>query len=368
MYFDGTGDYLSIASNSLNNLSGDFTVEAWIYRTVSGVLHPIFDLGDYAGASGILFYVTSGNALAVFTNNGLAMSGGTVSPAAWTHVALVRSGTGSGNMKLYLNGVSVGTPATNTTTFSGTLLVGADLYNTAITNFMNGYISDVRVLKVAALYTVNFTPPTAPAAPIANTTLLLSGTNGGIVDYTSKNNLQTVGNTQLSTTQTKFGNASMSFDGSGDWLDAPNVLNAQFGTGDFTMEGWLYLNSLAAPHVLFEFRAGLTASYGQVYITTGGVLRFYLPTDVGTSNTFSTGTWTHFAITRASGILRMFIGGVQGYSETYTTAMDAARFRIGAGADGAAGLNGYIDDLRFTKGFARYTSNFTVPDQAFKLR
>jgi len=159
MAFDGSGDYLSSVSNAVNNLSGDFTVEAWIYRAVIGVLHPIFDLGDYVGASGLLFYVTSGNALAIFTNNGLAMSGGTIPATTWTHVALVRSGSGSGNTRLYVNGVSVGTPATNTATFSGRLLVGADLYNTAITNFMNGYIDDLRVTRGVARYTANFTPP-----------------------------------------------------------------------------------------------------------------------------------------------------------------------------------------------------------------
>jgi hypothetical protein len=160
MYFDGSGDYLSTPSFVINDLNGDFTVEAWIYRNGSGVLHPIFNLGDYQGSSGILFYVTSGNALAIFTNNGLAMSGGTVSATTWTHVALVRSGSGSGNIKLYVNGTSVGTPATNNTTFTGRLLIGADLYGGSITNFMNGYIDDLRITKGIARYTSNFTPPT----------------------------------------------------------------------------------------------------------------------------------------------------------------------------------------------------------------
>jgi hypothetical protein len=155
----------------------------------------------------------------------------------------------------------------------------------------------------------------------------------------------------------------MSFDGNGDYLDSPSILSAQFGTGDFTIEGWLYINSLAAAQVLFEFRAVNGASYGQIYITTSGVLRFYLPTDIGTSNTLSAGAWTHFAITRASGTLRMFIGGVQGYSNSHTSAMDATRLRIGADVSGGNGYNGYIDDLRITKGFARYTANFTPPTE-----
>ena len=160
MYFDGTGDYLYKPSDNMTSLGGDFTVEAWLYRAVSGVLHPIINVGDYNGSTGIVFYVSSGNALAIYTNNALAMSGGTISATTWTHVAMVRSGTGSGNMKLYVDGVSVGTPATNTATFSGRLQAGADFYNSTITNYFNGYIDDLRITKGVARYTANFTPPT----------------------------------------------------------------------------------------------------------------------------------------------------------------------------------------------------------------
>jgi hypothetical protein len=228
-----------------------------------------------------------------------------------------------------------------------------------------GNISGVRILKGTALYTgATYTIPTAPPTAITNTQLLCNFTNAAITDGTMDNVLETVGNAQVSTSVVKYGSGSIAFDGTGDYLDIPSIINAQFGTGDFTIEGWLYLNSLAATQVLFEFRAASGVTYGQVYITTGGVLRYYLPTDVGTSNTFGTGAWTHFAITRASGILRMFIGGVQGYSATYTTAMDATRFRIGADVSGTSALNGYLDDVRITKGVARYITNFTPPQVA----
>lgn len=195
------------------------------------------------------------------------------------------------------------------------------------------------------------------------------GTNGSqtFVDNSpAANTITAGGNAQISTSVKKYGTGSIAFDGSGDYLDASGTVNAQFGTGDFTIEGWLYLNSLATLQVLFEFRASNGASYGQVYVTTGGVLRFYLPTDVGTSNTFSTGAWTHFAITRASGTLNMYIGGTRGYTGSYPSAMDAGLLRIGAGVTGSNGLDGYFDDVRFTKGYARYTgASYTVPTAAF---
>jgi hypothetical protein len=225
-------------------------------------------------------------------------------------------------------------------------------------SYFSGYISSLRVSTTIRTITV----PTAPYTSDGNTSLLTNYTNAGIIDSTAKNALVTAGNAQISTVRSKWGGSSISFDGTGDYLDSPSIINAQFGAGDFTIEGWIYINSLAALQVLFEFRAASGATYGQIYITTGGVLRYYLPTDVGTSNTFTTGVWTHFAITRAAGTLNMYIGGTRGYTNTYTSAMDATRLRIGADVSGASGVNGYLDDVRITKGFARYTAaSFTPP-------
>jgi hypothetical protein len=366
-YFDASGDYLT-ATQSAFIATGDFTCEAWYYQInqTSG-FQGIVSTAAAGGTTGIRITTDSGT-LTIWLNN----SSVTVASAPqnqWNHVAISRTGTGSNNVSCYLNGTRVGQLTNTGSTTNSSLTVGRYYYDTA-DYYINGYISNVRLVVGSGLYSgATITVPTAPFTAVTNTQLLLNFTNAGITDATAKNVLETLGNAQISTTQSKFGGSSVYFDGTGDYLDIPSTINAQFGTGDFTVEGWLYLNSLAATQVLFEFRAASGASYGQVYITTGGVLRFYLPTDVGTSNTLSTGAWTHFAITRASGTLNMYIGGTRGYSATYTTAMDATRFRIGADVNGANGVNGYIDDLRFTKGFARYTgSTLTVPTAAFALQ
>jgi len=368
-YFDGTGDYLGCGSQTAYAFgTGVFTVEAWVYVTSRAAEYNIASTrGSSPSANGWSLSVVTSGGVTVYTDNYVFNGVGTVPLNAWTHIAFVRAGTSTNQTAIYINGTSIAT-ATNSQNFSNTTLaVGAS--NDGSQFPFLGYIGGIRLLKGTAQYTSAFTPPTSPLTNITNTSLLLNYTNAGITDATAKNDLETVGNAQISTAQSKFGGSSIAFDGSGDYLDVPSIINAQFGTGDFTIEGWLYINSLAAAQCLIEFRAASGASYGQIYITTGGVLRYYLPTDVGTSNTFSTGTWTHFAITRSSGTLNMYIDGTRGYSASYTSAMDASRLRIGADVSGGSGINGYIDDLRITKGFARYTgSTLTVPTVAFPLQ
>jgi len=159
--FDGTGDYLYETLVTSSRLSGDFTIEAWVYSTTSGSNKPIINIGDYIGSTGLLFYKNSADELALYTNNSIIMVGGNISTNTWIHVAVVRNGTGSGNIKLYLNGTSVGTPATNTSVFSGRLQVGADYYNSTVSNYFTGYMDDLRITNGYARYTANFTPPTA---------------------------------------------------------------------------------------------------------------------------------------------------------------------------------------------------------------
>jgi hypothetical protein len=371
-YFDGTGDMLETPSITIG--TNNFCFECWLYPTVAqGATTGIFT-ADTNGGLQLSYFgnPTTGLGIArkgvdwdVFNSNGTQPIVG-----QWNHVAYVRSGTGSNQTSIFLNGTRIanGTSSSN---------YAASLYEISTTNaggtLFVGYISGARLTNGSTPYDATQSTITIPTAPLttsaSNTTLLLNFTNAGITDATAKNDLETVGNAQISTAQSKFGGSSIAFDGSGDYLDVPSIINAQFGTGDFTIEGWLYINSLAAAQCLIEFRAASGASYGQIYITTGGVLRYYLPTDVGTSNTFSTGTWTHFAITRSSGTLNMYINGTRGYSASYTSAMDASRLRIGADVSGGSGINGYIDDLRITKGFARYTgSTLTVPTVAFPLQ
>jgi hypothetical protein len=232
-----------------------------------------------------------------------------------------------------------------------------------------GYISGLRFVKsdVYGVSNTSITIPTAPLTNITDTKLLLNFTNAAIIDNTAKNVLETVGNAQISTSVSKFGGGSMSFDGSGDWLTGPNTPNLYIGSGNFTIEGWLYLNTTGSEKgIVSQFNAGGSGPGWTLYIKSSNVLEFYggvgTVTVTGTT-TLSATTWTHFAVVRSGSTITIYVNGTAGGSATNSSFSDetSGLMYIGSRADNpsAKSLNGYIDDLRITKGIARYTSNFT---------
>ncbi len=165
------------------------------------------------------------------------------------------------------------------------------------------------------------------------------------------------------------------FDGTGDYLYAnSSASNAAFGTGDFTVEFWLYTAAGSTTYNLLDWRPTSTnGSYLTVYLDAGVPKVAVNGSNVITGGAgISATTWTHVAVCRSGTSTKMFINGTQSGS-TYTDSTNyigvANRPAIGGGGyDTASTLNGYIDDLRVTKGYARYTSNFTAPTAAFPLQ
>jgi|DEB0MinimDraft_10_1074344.scaffolds.fasta_scaffold129485_1 hypothetical protein len=149
--FDGTNQYVDLGTSTDFNLPGDFSLDAWIQLDTTKD-NVIFNIGDHAGSSGIVFYAfnNSNNALSVVTNSAVAFSSGTVPLTTWTHTALVRSGSTN---TLYINGTSIGT-FTNSATFSGSgnAYLGVNYLNgTFGTGYFDGKISSARLYKGKAL-------------------------------------------------------------------------------------------------------------------------------------------------------------------------------------------------------------------------
>jgi len=239
---------------------------------------------------------------------------------------------------------------------------------------MFGYCAGVSLIDGTAL---NGAIPTAPPTAVSGTNLLLNFTNAGIYDATSKNDLETVGNAQISTTQSKFGGSSMYFDGTGDYL-VPNVATSNlyaFGSGDWTIEMWVY-SATNQSAMLLDWRPTSTSgAYITWYLGTGVPVLFVNAADriIGGS-AIPTNEWVHLAICRASGSTKMFVNGTQSgstYSDSNVYLNSANRPLIASNGYTIGGspsyFTGYIQDLRITKGYARYTTGFTPPTAAFPL-
>lgn len=365
-YFDGTGDYLSIADNAaLQFGTGTFTIQGWVYRSVAGVLHTIAAKGE-ATPTGWVFQINASNQL-VFTDTSTSITTTTTIPAnTWTHVAVVRSGTGTNQTVLYINAVSsaTGTSATNFNQTSS-LNIAADRSNA---NTFNGYISGLEFVKGSAL---SISIPTAPPTTSNSPSALLNFTNAGIIDNTSRNVLETVGNAQISTSVKKFGTGSLAFDGTGDYLTFPNSPITQLGTGDFTIEGWVYLNTVGASSKNIISKGGSTTGWA-IAVDDSAVLKFTYGSgiELNGATALVINTWYYFTFVRsgtATGNVKIYLNGVLDAtsSTAITTNFNQTNIGyIGANRTGTALLSGYIDDLRVTK-YARYTANFTPPTAAF---
>jgi hypothetical protein len=384
-YFDGTGDFLTVSdSASLEPGSSDFTIECWIYPTATGSFLGVFSkrTNNATDYSPIQILINSGTMVMLASTSGSSWAvnvNASSSPPlnAWSHIAVVRNGTGSNNLVLYLNGVSVATGSVSSTALvnnAGAWAIAADSDDGG-GNFA-GYICGFRSVIGNAVYTSAFTPPTAPPTAITNTQLLLNYTNAGVIDNAVSNDLETVGNAQISTAQYKWGASSIAFDGSGDYLVQKDTPNLTLGTGDFTIEFWVYYNSgLTADVALFDCRpASTNGVYPLIFSNTTGKIVWYINSAarITGTTTLVTGTWYHVAVSRSASSTKLFINGNQDgstYADTNNYLLGTNRPLIGAaGATvGADPLNGYLTDLRVTKGLGRYLYNFNRPSAAFPL-
>jgi hypothetical protein len=178
------------------------------------------------------------------------------------------------------------------------------------------------------------------------------------------------GNAQISTAQSKFGGASALFDGTTDYISAGPDTSLDPASGDFTLEGWLRPSTqVQTIGGIFGFGAFTMMLYIQ---GTNAVLEM---SSNGSSNQIAAtafavtlNTWQHFAIVRQGTSIKVYKDGVQTYSGTFTGALNTSgkTLRIGwNGSTSAETYTGYVDEVRLSKGVARYTAGFTPASGPF---
>lgn len=394
----------------------DFTIDAWVRHSslpsdgshqmymsqyVNTSTHWNFRISR-SGGNYILKYehVYSGSAKVTFSSSAL-----TISVNNWYHVALVKNGD---VYKLYFGGVEKGTvtDADALVDLSSSLFVGswgAGGY------YFYGWMDEVRVSKGIARWTENFTPPTeaywledtltddfnthdessgdtTDLEVTSDVKLLLHGNDADasttVRDSSPTRRTITVyGNAQIDTAQSVFGGASILFDGTGDYLTAPDSDDWSFSTGDFTIDLRVRFNTLpsASAFAMLVSQYQDESNYWRIGLyNSAGEYKLYVQSNGGSGGNISvgrtfgvaTGTWYHFAVTKAGVSIKWFLDGAQvstEYTTSYGFSANTGVLNIGSWAGGGEFLDGWIDELRIIKGKAIWTSSFTLPTVAYAI-
>jgi hypothetical protein len=191
------------------------------------------------------------------------------------------------------------------------------------------------------------------------------------------------GDVTQSVIQSKFGGKSGYFDGSGDYLSVPDSDDWNFGSGDFTIDTWVYLSGNQEPYIVTQWGdSGATdqqfgiytedafSTYIFYYFTAiSSVTKINARASLGSASSFNNG-WHHIAYVRYNNTSYLYKDGVSLTLTTntnnspYTSDISSSLY-IGQRGDGYFYLNGYLDEVRISKGIARWTSNFTPPTSSY---
>ena len=401
---DGDTDGVSFPSDPDFNLgTGDFTVEGW-FRPIDATNKNMIAWGGsvrgvvYLDVSAVLTLATSGV-------NRIVGGSMTTSPPTWNHVAVVRRGL---VFEMFLNGVSVGTNAPASQNFDQALIAVGYNPGAAANSMWHGWIDDVRITKGTAIYTANFTPPErahpmppqsafssgsrllqfdeisrADNAVIPSSLLLdFNGIDGlaGSPEYRSQDaNSQLVtflSDAQLDIAQFKFGQSSLLVAGTSDGVTVPDNEVYNFGRHDFTLEMWVRFNASPTANKMFIGQWN-GSQLSWVWLIVSGLLRFDRSTNGTAQGTMVSNAWVpvsnqwyHIAIVRNGTQMQQLIDGVPQGAPSSTIGSgvlhnSTATVEIGWYTAGAFGHDGWIDDVRVTKGTARYAFNTPfVPNTA----
>jgi len=308
-YFDGTGDYLSIAANSAIDLgSGDFTIEFWVRPAAkTNAVDAVFGYGNYS----CMFYHNGTNWTLEMSSTGSSnqlVITCTVTLNTWQHIAIVRNGS---SIVVYKDGVSsaTGTFTGTVTTNARTLRIG----DNGNSQNINGYIDELKITKGVARYTSAFTSPPIPSTCTDLTRSKNVGTLTGGVDYNFSNG------------------GSLVFDGTNDYVNIPASTNLTFGTGDFTMEVWfktraktMLYPALLSVNLAWAANVWVLIDRHNVTAPTKFTFHVYnIASPTLTSVTApSNGVWYNVVVTRIGTLFSMYVNGVLESTATSSASLD----------------------------------------------
>jgi len=390
--------------------SSNFTLETWVYiPTFTGLTQcALWSHTNDVDNTGFQCFICGDSFGDVSARRGIFFTGGAgaevniayncLSPNTWHHIAVVRNGSASNSLKIYVDGVdrtsyrdASGNP--NWTYNQGLVLAAPG----SETGWNTVKLQDYRVYQGVAKYTSNFTPPgrmffdilTAASDPNAANLILAApfGVGFGTTDYSSvirgsgsSYTLESV-NSSIETTDPKW------TDYGGSLLAGANNASTQrlytttalpaFRANDFCIEGWLYMPSSAVG------TSGMALLYNHNDTDTGFAVTFlgndtsypralYFAGGAGAGNTRTSQScplnqWFHFAFARSGSTIRIFINGVnQVVSGGSVTTDFTGSFQGNILNSSDTSYNTVrLQDYRIYQGVAKYTSNFTPPIQMF---
>lgn len=375
-HFDGTGDYLTAPSHADFSFGtgDDWTLEMWVYPTDVSTDFELFNVrtnsSDYFG----LDWDASPGELEIQLAGVVSIaSGGTLRAYEWAHIAAVRN---SGTIKIYVNGIEVGSASNSSALTAATANVGRN--DTGATYFP-GFISGFNWMKGSAKYISAFSVPTSPPSASANTKLILNFTNAGVYDAAAKAVLKQNNTPESDTAQIKFGPSSVLFETNESFEVGGNNEHLEIGDSDFCLEGWFRQTSQPgnSGHIIDYRPASTDGEYLMVRVgdTSTNTLAAYTKTSVTrrvleTPYTIQLNVWYHFAFNRIGQTMRLFVNGdlVDQANDSTTLLLPANRPRVGDSGWHTAGtyeFNGNIEDLRLTIGEGRYEEPFSIPTSGY---
>ena len=318
-YFDGTGDYLSIASSSYFNLPADFTVECW-FNPLNGTNSQQVIAGKWTGTGNVAWTVVinpglsqillgtanSGSFVATLTFTATS----TITANTWHHLAVVRSGS---TVLVFLNGVQAGAGQTSTSNLTASDSNALTIGQFQGINYFTGYIDELKITKGVARYTSAFTSPPIPSTCTDLTKNKNVGTLTNGVDYNFSNG------------------GSLVFDGVNDYVNIPASTNLTFGTGDFTMEVWcktraktMLYPALLSVNLAWASNVWVLIDRHNVTAPTKFTFHVYnIASPTLTSVTApSNGVWYNVVITRIGTTFSMYINGVLESTATSSASID----------------------------------------------
>jgi hypothetical protein len=180
------------------------------------------------------------------------------------------------------------------------------------------------------------------------------------------------GNAQISTAESRFGGASLYVDGVADYLSLSSNTLFDFGTSNFTIECWVLFDALTTNRIIVDrWASGNSTSWQLYWRSTGTSIAFAVGATIllqdPTTTRIVANQWYHVAVTRSGTTARLFIDGTQVASATDSSSLsNSLPLAIGTQFSTSTNyLNGYVDELRITKGVARYISGFSVATVPF---